>query len=234
MNTPDTINGAFELFGAVAATLNILKLLKDKSVKGVDWRVAAFWVGWGLWNLYYYPHLSQWSSFIGGAFVVVANAAWVMLALKYLHPKITLEDKLRQDLRNGTISINEALSRLNQRDESLRAANIARDYMAEMDNLERAETIQRKEDIDRAKSWSNLKESLKTRPADQTNYILYSEDSEGDYICRHCGGSYNFGHFPGCLYDADYRTDKRNLDISIQIRTLNAEIARLKEIIEIV
>lgn len=85
MNLPDVINGSFELFGAFAALLNVRRLIKDKSVKGVDWRVTAFWVCWGLYNLYYYPHLGQWASFYGGVTVVLANTAWTVLALIYVY-----------------------------------------------------------------------------------------------------------------------------------------------------
>lgn len=44
------------------------------------------------------------------------------------------------------------------------------------------------------------------KPTDRNLYWL---DAEGDMVCRHCGGSYNFGHFAWCLYDADWRTDRR-------------------------
>jgi len=41
----------------------------------------------GLWNLYYYPSLDQWASFVVGVFVVTANIAWIGLILYYQKSK---------------------------------------------------------------------------------------------------------------------------------------------------
>lgn len=79
----DLINGLFEIGGAVATCLNVRSLMRDKEVKGVDWRMFVFYVGWGLFNLIYYPHLGQWLSFAGGCCIVAANACWLALALAY-------------------------------------------------------------------------------------------------------------------------------------------------------
>ncbi len=83
INTPDLINGAFEFFGGALNWLNVRQLAKDKQIKGVSLVPTAVFTLWGLWNLYYYPHLSQWMSFAGGLIIVAANAVWVSLAWKY-------------------------------------------------------------------------------------------------------------------------------------------------------
>jgi|TARA_Y100000310_G_scaffold244427_1_gene249186 hypothetical protein len=75
--TPDIINGIFELCGGFVLALNVRRLHLDKAVKGVDWRYITFFAAWGLWNLFYYPHLGQWMSFIGGALLVGVNAIWL-------------------------------------------------------------------------------------------------------------------------------------------------------------
>lgn len=62
---------------------NCQVILRDKGVRGVDWRATAFFTAWGAWNLFYYPHLGQWLSFSGGLVIVAANAVWVSLALRY-------------------------------------------------------------------------------------------------------------------------------------------------------
>lgn len=80
----DLINGAFELTGGVVCWLNVLRLLRDRSVRGVDWRVSAFFFAWGIWNLAYYPTLHQWASFAGGVALVIANTTWVVLALRLI------------------------------------------------------------------------------------------------------------------------------------------------------
>lgn len=83
MTTPDLINGGFEATAAIAQLANVRRLLRDRAVQGVDWRVTAFFTVWGLWNLFYYPHLDQWLSFVGGLAIVVVNAVWVALAIRF-------------------------------------------------------------------------------------------------------------------------------------------------------
>lgn len=77
---PDLFNGLFELLGAAISTLNVRQLLRDKMVRGVHWAPVAFFMAWGFWNLFYYPHLDQWWSFAGGIALVAVNVVrlWLM------------------------------------------------------------------------------------------------------------------------------------------------------------
>jgi hypothetical protein len=84
---PDLINGTFEALGAMILVINIFRLVKDKCIKGVSWLPVAFFSAWGLWNLYYYPHLEQWLSFIGGIGIVTANIVWLTLVFYYSRRK---------------------------------------------------------------------------------------------------------------------------------------------------
>lgn len=77
LSTADIINGLYETFGGVFITLSIRKLHADKRVQGVSWVPTAFFASWGYWNLYFYPHLDQWFSFIGGVGIVTANTIWL-------------------------------------------------------------------------------------------------------------------------------------------------------------
>ena len=83
MSSADTINASFELLGGLLTWSNVARLYKDRMVMGFDWRVAIFWTGWGLWNLFYYPHLEQWFSFAAGVVIVAANATWVAMVVYY-------------------------------------------------------------------------------------------------------------------------------------------------------
>lgn len=83
MNIPDFVNGGFEIFGSAFIILSILKAYHAKSSKGVNWIHPAFFTAWGFWNLFYYPHLDQWVSFIGGIGVFIMNMIWVVLLIKY-------------------------------------------------------------------------------------------------------------------------------------------------------
>jgi len=82
--TPDLINALFEFVGAGLVLMNVRQLFIDKRLCGVHWYPTAFFSAWGFWNLYYYPALDQWLSFAGGVALVLANTAWVVLALYYL------------------------------------------------------------------------------------------------------------------------------------------------------
>jgi hypothetical protein len=81
--TPDHINAAFELFGAVFTWRNALQLHRDKQIKGVYWPITAFFAAWGVWNLYYYPAIGQMLSFYAGMILVLGNIIWVVQAVMY-------------------------------------------------------------------------------------------------------------------------------------------------------
>lgn len=83
----DIINGSFEMIGAYFTIANAYKLHIDKAIKGVYWKIWIFYCGWGVWNLYYYPSLDQWISFIAGILMVVGNIVWLILAIKYRNNK---------------------------------------------------------------------------------------------------------------------------------------------------
>ncbi len=79
----DMMNGSFEMLGGFFILISIVKLRRDKRVKGVSWLTVAFFAVWGYWNLYYYPSLDQWWSFYGGVFIVTMNTIWVAMMMYY-------------------------------------------------------------------------------------------------------------------------------------------------------
>ena len=87
MMVNDVVNGLFELSGSIFTWICAYKLVKDKQVKGVYIPAWGFFAVWGIWNLYYYPSLNQWMSFIGGLSIVMANSIWVVLAIIYSRRK---------------------------------------------------------------------------------------------------------------------------------------------------
>ena len=76
-NAADLTNGTFEFAGACFIFLSVLKVHRDKIVRGVSWLHVSFFTFWGAWNLFYYPHLDQWFSFTGGLFITTVNTVWV-------------------------------------------------------------------------------------------------------------------------------------------------------------
>lgn len=83
----DYINGAFELLGGLFVLNHCRAVVRDKAVAGVSIISTIFFTSWGVWNLYYYPSLNQWASFVGGLFIVAANMVWIGLMLKYRKSK---------------------------------------------------------------------------------------------------------------------------------------------------
>ena len=81
--TPDLIMGLFEVVGSLFTCFNVWRVWRDKRVMGVSLWPTGFFIVWGLWNLYYYPHLDQWWAFWGGVVMTLSNIAWLSLAIRY-------------------------------------------------------------------------------------------------------------------------------------------------------
>lgn len=79
MITPDLVNGAFEATGSIFTWMNVARVCRDKGHAGLYVPAIAFFMSWGLWNLFFYPHLHQWVSFAGGVSLVIANVVWVTM-----------------------------------------------------------------------------------------------------------------------------------------------------------
>ncbi len=80
----DATNAIFELIGALLIIINIRKVLEDGEVKGVSPIPVTFFTLWGFWNIFYYPYLGQWLSFIAGIIMFITNTIWVGLMLYYI------------------------------------------------------------------------------------------------------------------------------------------------------
>lgn len=80
----DLLNGLFESLGGFFIFLSCWKLLKQKKVRGVSVYHISYFTAWGFWNLYYYPFLGQWTSFVGGMLVVLVNIFWLGLLVFYI------------------------------------------------------------------------------------------------------------------------------------------------------
>jgi hypothetical protein len=83
MSFADFINGVFEAGIALFLWKGVLMLRVDKEVKGFYWPTVAWTTAWGVWNLFYYPHLGQWFSFGGGIAVVLVNITWLAHVAHY-------------------------------------------------------------------------------------------------------------------------------------------------------
>ncbi|MGF6440717.1 hypothetical protein [Paraburkholderia youngii] len=81
--TNDMINGAFEFSGALFLFRNCWTLYRDKVVKGVSAWATFYFFSWGIWNLFFYPALHQYWSWVGGMCICVAHFTWIVLLVRY-------------------------------------------------------------------------------------------------------------------------------------------------------
>lgn len=79
----DLVNGVYESCGGFFVALSVAKLHKEKLVRGVSWYGIAFFSSWGIWNLFFYPHLGQWMSFGGGVALCAVNCVWLGQVIFY-------------------------------------------------------------------------------------------------------------------------------------------------------
>ena len=79
----DVVNASFEVGAGLAVVANTLQLARDRIVKGTHWAAFAFFTVWGYWNVYYYPHLDQWLSLVGGVLVALLNTFFFGLLLYF-------------------------------------------------------------------------------------------------------------------------------------------------------
>lgn len=91
MEWPDLVNGTFELLGAPFIMLSVIKLYKEKVCKGVSLFHPIFFTTWGFWNLFYYPHLDQWFSFVGGILIFLVTAFWLGQMIYYKNKSLDNE-----------------------------------------------------------------------------------------------------------------------------------------------
>jgi len=80
----DWLNGTFELLGGLFILLSCVKLYRDKKVRGVSPVAIGYFTLWGWWNCHYYPHLGQWTSFIGGLSTAIVNTTWILMMIYYI------------------------------------------------------------------------------------------------------------------------------------------------------
>lgn len=95
--TPDLINAIFEGGGTFFLLLSTRRLYLDKMVRGIDWRSQVFFTSWGLWNVFYYPHLGQLFSFVAGIGLVAVNILYVAMIIYYIRQERQNDRELQID-----------------------------------------------------------------------------------------------------------------------------------------
>jgi hypothetical protein len=80
----DSVNAGFELACAILLWLNVRTLYRDKQIKGIALSPNFLYLGAGLWDLYYYPFLNQWISFVACLVYTTGFSLWLGMAVWYM------------------------------------------------------------------------------------------------------------------------------------------------------
>ncbi len=89
----DIVNSAFILSASVFLFRNIMKLHKDKKVRGVASSSVLFFALWGYWNMWFYPYNGHMFSFFAGILIAITNTIWGIQMVYYI-----LKEKKKGDL----------------------------------------------------------------------------------------------------------------------------------------
>lgn len=120
----DTVNGLFELGGALITLLSVRQLLRDRCLRGAHWGPTIFFTVWGCWNIAYYPHLGQDLSTLGALALVAVNLLYLgqMLRFRDARPVVRIRHQVRppvggsgESVRSYGDRICEALDRVRER-----------------------------------------------------------------------------------------------------------------------
>lgn len=83
MNWADLANGLYETLAGIFLAISCCKLYHDKRIMGWSIGTQLFFTTWAYWNIFFYAHLNQWISWVGGLFVVFFNSLWTGMAIYY-------------------------------------------------------------------------------------------------------------------------------------------------------
>ena len=80
----DLITAVFDSIFVYAGVCNVKKLIKDKQVKGFDWRNMCLYLAWNFWSTFViYPaaqmHLANVVNFV----YMLTQVTWLVLLVKY-------------------------------------------------------------------------------------------------------------------------------------------------------
>ena len=84
----DQINSGFIFVAGIFYVLNLLKLIKDKDVKGISKLSIVFFSIWNIWTLFFFLMVTEFWWTIGAYIIVtVLNIVYIILMIKYSRKK---------------------------------------------------------------------------------------------------------------------------------------------------
>ena len=79
----DAVKGILELVGASAVLVNVIRIIKDKELKGVSFYYILFSVVANGYAMYFYYILKKWYAIRGVTIYTILVTLWMMLVLGY-------------------------------------------------------------------------------------------------------------------------------------------------------
>ena len=90
----DKINSTFLFAASLFYVLNLVKLRKDKEVKGYNLGSIVFFTTWNCWNVvFYFVETNMFWTKVSSMFVAVLNIVYLTLLFKYRRQKKILEQE---------------------------------------------------------------------------------------------------------------------------------------------
>ena len=80
----DQIISGFIFVAGIFYVLNLLKLIKDKDIKGISKLSIVFFSIWNIWTLFFFLMVTEFWWTIGAYIIVtVLNVVYIILMIKY-------------------------------------------------------------------------------------------------------------------------------------------------------
>ena len=80
----DLITSAFNIIFVYSNYLNLKTLIKDKTVKGFDWRNMILYFAWNIWSTcIIYPDAKLYIANIFNMIILLLQLTWIILYLHY-------------------------------------------------------------------------------------------------------------------------------------------------------
>jgi hypothetical protein len=80
----DLITAIFDTIFVCAGIENLRKLIKDKEVKGFDWKNMCLFLGWNVWSTFVvYPSASFYLANVINFIYMLTQITWLTLFFKY-------------------------------------------------------------------------------------------------------------------------------------------------------
>ena len=84
----DIINSVLIMTAGAFISASVVKLYKDKVVRGVSPIHVGFFTMYGFWHVFFFSSLNQWWSVAGGIVAITMNSIWFIMLIYYtVYPK---------------------------------------------------------------------------------------------------------------------------------------------------